>query len=167
MVPTDIISEPYPLISALPEKVAIRFDRRTISGETREGVLQALSARLKEIDSEAFSIRVSADPVSTYTGQEVTWEGYLAAWQFDRELPLAKAAAESLAAAQVDVRYGAYAFCTNGSESAGQRNIPTIGLGPGAEEDAHTPNESISVTELHKAVETYRNLVLRIAGGAQ
>lgn len=167
MVPTDIISSPYPLISALPEAVTIRFDRRTVAGETRESVLSALRARLAEIDPKAFVIRISAEPVSTYTGQTVTWERFLPAWQFDRDMPLARAAAASLAEAEVEVRYGAYAFCTNGSELAGKRHIPTIGLGPGAEADAHTADESISIAELHKAVATYRNLVLRIAGDQQ
>jgi putative selenium metabolism hydrolase len=164
MVPTDIISVPYPLISALPERVMIRFDRRTVAGETRESVLAALQARLAEIDLDAFGVRISADPVSTYTGESVVWERFLAAWQFSSETPLAQAAAASLAEADVAVRFGSYAFCTNGSESAGQRQIPTIGLGPGAEADAHTADESISLDELHKAVAIYRNLVLRIAG---
>ena len=56
-------------------------------------------------------------------------------------------------------------FCTNGSESAGERNIPTIGLGPGNERDAHIVDESISVEQLKHAVTVYRNLVLNIAGG--
>jgi putative selenium metabolism hydrolase len=164
IVPTDIISHPYPLISALPESVTIRFDRRTVAGESRESVLSELQRQLADIDPEAFDLRISADPVSTYTGETVRWERFLAAWQFDRDIPLARAAAESLAEANVAVRFGYYAFCTNGSESAGERKIPTIGLGPGAEADAHTVDESISVDELLKAVETYRNLVIKIAG---
>ena len=167
MVPTDIISRPYPLISALPEAVTIRFDRRTVAGETRESVLAALRARLEMIDPDAFGVRISAEAVSTYTGEAVTWERFLAAWQFDSSMPLAQAAAASLAEADVEVRFGAYAFCTNGSESAGRRRIPTIGLGPGAEEDAHTADESISIDELRKAVATYRNLTLKIAGDQQ
>ncbi|MDR7079466.1 hypothetical protein J2Y03_004524 [Neobacillus niacini] len=33
LVPTDIITEPYPIISAVPERTKIRFDRRTLLGE--------------------------------------------------------------------------------------------------------------------------------------
>jgi putative selenium metabolism hydrolase len=167
MVPTDIISNPYPLISALPESVTIRFDRRTVVGETRESVLSALKERLGQIDHEAFQVSITADPVLTYTGETVVWERFLAAWQFGSDLPLAQAAAASLLESGLEVHFGVYAFCTNGSESAGQRNIPTIGLGPGAEADAHTADESISIDELQKAVAAYRNLTLRIAGGEQ
>ncbi len=165
MVPTDIKSDPYPLISALPSRVTVRFDRRIGMTEDRTSVLQALRETLATIDPIAFEIRVSAEPVQTYTGVEVQWERYLAPWNQSREQPLVKAAAASLQQAGIDVRFGTYAFCTNGSESAGERNIPTIGLGPGNERDAHIIDESISVEELTNAVTVYRNLVLKIAGG--
>ena len=164
MVPTDIKSDPYPLISALPSSVTVRFDRRIGMTEDRTSVLQALRETLAEIDPIAFEVRVSADPVQTYTGVKVQWERYLAPWNQSQEQPLVKAAMASLQQAGIDVRFGTYAFCTNGSESAGERNIPTIGLGPGNERDAHIVDESISVEELTKAVTVYRNLVLKIAG---
>ena len=59
---------------------------------------------------------------------------------------------------------GAWPFCTNGSESAGRRGIPTIGLGPGNEEDAHTIDESIALEQLEGARDIYRNLVLAVCG---
>jgi putative selenium metabolism hydrolase len=165
MVPTDIKSDPYPLISALPSSVTIRFDRRIGMAETCDGVMQALRDTLHSIDPLAFAVRVSADPITTYTGVEVQWERYLAPWSQSREQPLVRAAAESLAQAGVKVSFGTYAFCTNGSECAGMRNIATIGLGPGNERDAHIIDESISIEELCSAVTVYRNLVLNIAGG--
>ena len=76
----------------------------------------------------------------------------------------ARALADSLGECGCPVRYGVYAFCTNGSESAGRRGIPTIGLGPGAEADAHTIDESISIDELEQARRIYRALTLRLAG---
>ena len=165
MVPTDIVSRPYPLVSALPEAVTIRFDRRTVQGETRQGVMSELERCLALVDPQAFALSVSADPVSTYTGQTVTWERFLAAWHVDRSTPIVQAAARSLELADVPVRFGVYAFCTNGSESAGQRGIPTIGLGPGAEADAHTADEAMPLGELRKAVTIYRHLALAMAGG--
>jgi len=65
-----------------------------------------------------------------------------------------------------EVCYGVYSFCTNGSESAGRRNIPTIGLGPGAEADAHTADESSSIAEIRLAAAAYRGLCVRLAGEA-
>lgn len=165
MVPTDIISDPYPLVSALPERVVMRFDRRIGTGESRESVLGSLKDCLSAVDPSAFDVQVSNGPLRTYTGVEVNWERHLAAWAQESDQPLAVAAAECLSDAGLEVRFGTYGFCTNGSESAGRRNIATIGLGPGRESDAHTVDESISVGELNDAVKVYRNLVLKLAGG--
>jgi putative selenium metabolism hydrolase len=164
MVPTDLTSEPYPSISSIPPLVRIRFDRRTVAGETAASVLDALRARLAELDPSAFRVRLSDAPVIAYTGHEVRAERDLPAWLGRRNSPLAVAAAASLAACGCPVRLGVYAFCTNGSESAGRRGLPTIGLGPGAEADAHTIDESVSVAELDRAVATYAELTRRIAG---
>jgi putative selenium metabolism hydrolase len=165
MVPTDITSSPYPSISSIPPAVTIRFDRRTIVEEDCEPILGALRRRLAEIDPGAFEVKVCAGTVRTYTGVTLTSPRYLGAWLFDRDMPLAQAAAASLAELGRKVEYGVYSFCTNGSESAGRQGIPTIGLGPGAEADAHTPDESIALDELTAAAAVYRGLALRIAGG--
>jgi acetylornithine deacetylase/succinyl-diaminopimelate desuccinylase-like protein len=165
LVPTDIKSDPYPLVSALPNSVSIRFDRRIGTGDDKAGVLGEIQAKLDAIDPMAFRVRASDDPVTTYTGQIVRWERVLAAWNTGPDTALARAAAESVRSAGLEVRFGTYGFCTNGSESAGVRGIPTIGLGPGDESDAHIVDESVSITQLNQAVEIYRNLTLKIAGG--
>ncbi len=166
IVPTDIVSDPYPSISSIPPWVRMRFDRRTMTGETRDGVLAALRDCLAAIDPHAFHVRVSDAPVETYTGRALHGERFLAAWLGDRDSSLARAAAASLKDCGWPASFGVYAFCTNGSESAGRRNIPTIGLGPGAEADAHTIDESIAIAELERATRVYRALALRVAGDA-
>jgi len=165
LVPTDIKSDPYPLISALPIGVSIRFDRRIGTNDDKASVLQEIQMVLDAIDPVAFRVRASNDPITTYTGQTVRWERFLAAWNTGPATELAQAAAESLRSAGLEVRFGTYAFCTNGSESAGVRGIPTIGLGPGDESQAHIVDESVSILQLNQAVDVYRNLTLKIAGG--
>ena len=164
MVPTDIISSPYPSISSIPPSLTIRYDRRTVTGETTDSVLAELRALLGRIDAAAFEVSVSSSPVRTYTGRTLEGDRDLASWLEARDTPLVAAAAASMREAGRDVRYGVYSFCTNGSESAGRRKIPTIGLGPGAEADAHTVDESVSIEELSQAALIYRGLCLRIAG---
>lgn len=165
MVPTDIISDPYPLVSALPASVSIRFDRRIGVVDTKEKVLGEVRQALEGVEPGAFLVYANSDPIRTYTGELLECERFLAAWSDSPQSELAQAAADSLAAADMPVDFGFYAFCTNGSETAGMRRIPTIGLGPGSESDAHIVDESISIAELTKAVEVYRNLTLNIAGG--
>src|SRR5690606_39674410 len=66
---------------------------------------------------------------------------WLPGWRCDTEAELLQAASAAVAASGREPKVGSWAFCTNGSESAGRRGIPTIGLGPGNEEDAHTIDE--------------------------
>ncbi|MGN5479853.1 peptidase dimerization domain-containing protein [Cupriavidus basilensis] len=47
LVPADIVSSPYPSISMIPTSTTIRFDRRTLDGETREDVLGQIDACLR------------------------------------------------------------------------------------------------------------------------
>ena len=165
MVPTDVLSTALAAVSSIPAAVEIRFDRRTLPGETAAGVLSALRDRLAEIDPEAFEVQVSDGPVVAYTGKIAVATRELPPWLIDREAPLVQAAARCVIEAGLPARFGLYSFCTNGSESAGRRNIPTIGLGPGAEADAHTADESVSIEEVQLAAVAYRNLSLTLAGG--
>ncbi|MGE8685710.1 MAG: hypothetical protein ACN6PJ_01160 [Achromobacter sp.] len=41
-MPTNIVSHPYPSISMIPLTTPIRFDRRTVSGESLDDVLEQL-----------------------------------------------------------------------------------------------------------------------------
>lgn len=163
LVPTDIVSAPYPSISMIPTSTTIRFDRRTLDGETREDVLGQIDACLRTVGLHDFTLAVSDDEVRTFTGESARPTRWLPAWQQPDSTPLVQAATRAVTQAGRSPQVGTWAFCTNGSESAGRRRIPTIGLGPGCEEDAHTIDESIALEQLDGAREIYCNLVLDIA----
>lgn len=163
LVPTDIVSSPYPSISMIPTSATIRFDRRTLDGETRDDVLGQIDACLRAAGLHNFSLSVSDDEVRTFTGESARPTRWLPAWQQPDSAPLVQAAVRAIAQAGRSPQVGSWAFCTNGSESAGRRRIPTIGLGPGCEEDAHTIDESIALEQLEGAREIYCNLVLEMA----
>jgi putative selenium metabolism hydrolase len=163
LVATDIISDPYPSISLIPPKVTVRFDRRTVPGETEDSILNQILDALKSIDGQAFSLSVTRDTVQAYTGEVIEAPRIFAAWKVERDIPLVKAAEAGVIAAGLEPQFGFWGFCTNGSETAGKRNIPTIGLGPGIEDDAHIADESVSVEELRKAKIVYEQLVLNLA----
>jgi acetylornithine deacetylase/succinyl-diaminopimelate desuccinylase-like protein len=162
-VATDIISDPYPSISLIPPKVTVRFDRRTVPGETEDGILNQILDALKSIDGQAFSLSVTRDTVQAYTGEVIEAPRLFAAWKVERDIPLVTAAEAGVIAAGLEPQFGFWGFCTNGSETAGKRNIPTIGLGPGIEDDAHIADESISVEELRKAKIVYEHLIMNLA----
>ncbi|MEJ2137040.1 MAG: YgeY family selenium metabolism-linked hydrolase [Desulfofustis sp.] len=162
LVATDIISDPYPSISLIPPKVIVRFDRRTVPGETEDSILNQILDALKSIDGQAFSLSVTRDTVQAYTGEVIEAPRNFAAWKVERDIPLVKAAEAGIIAAGLEPKFGFWGFCTNGSETAGKRNIPTIGLGPGIEDDAHIADESISVEELRKAKIVYEHLIMNL-----
>ncbi|MEJ2222156.1 MAG: YgeY family selenium metabolism-linked hydrolase [Desulfobacterales bacterium] len=163
LVATDIISDPYPSISLIPPKVTVRFDRRILPGETEEIILEQIIRTLKSIDDRAFSVSVTRDSVKAYTGKVIEAPRLFEAWKVKRDIPLVKAAEAGVIAAGIEPRFGSWGFCTNGSGTAGKRKIPTIGLGPGIEDDAHIADESISVEEIRKAKIVYEHLVLSLA----
>ena len=163
LVPTDIVSDPYPSISMIPGAVTIRFDRRTVSGERLEDVLAQIRGHLAGHGLSDFTLAVSEGRVETYTGQHATPPRWLPGWRCDGDTALLAARA-AVSASGREPLVGAWPFCTNGSESAGRRGIPTIGLGPGNEEDAHTIDESIALEQLEGARDIYRNLVLAVCG---
>jgi putative selenium metabolism hydrolase len=163
LVATDIITDPYPSISLIPPQVTVRFDRRTLPGETEESILNQILSALKSIDDHAFSLAVTRDTVQAYTGKVIEAPRLFEAWKVERDLPLVKAAEAGVIAAGLEPKFGSWGFCTNGSETAGKRKIPTIGLGPGAEDDAHIADESISVEELRKAKIAYEHLIMNLA----
>ena len=163
LVATDIISDPYPSISLIPPRVTVRFDRRTLPGETEEIILDQILEVLKDVDDRAFSLAVTRDTVQAYTGKIIEAPRLFPAWKIEKDIPLVKAAEAGVIAAGIEPRFGSWGFCTNGSETAGKRMIPSIGLGPGSEDDAHIADESISVEELKKAKIAYEHLIMNLA----
>lgn len=164
LVPTDIISDPYPSISLIPSSVTVRFDRRTLVGESSESVLSQMEQCLQAAGVEGFSLEVVDSQVQTYTGQQASPQRDLPAWRLDESAPLAQAMVQAVQQAGRPVEMDTWWFCTNGSESAGRRGIPTIGLGPGEEAQAHTADESVAIDDVLGAKDIYEQLCLQLAG---
>lgn len=166
LVPTDIISDPHPSISLIPSSVTVRFDRRTLVGESCESVLKQMEQCLQGAGVEGFSLELVDSQVQTYTGQQASPERDLPAWRLDESAPLAQAMVQAVQQAGRVVEMDTWWFCTNGSESAGRRGIPTIGLGPGEEAQAHTADESVAIDDVLGAKDIYEQLCIQLAGQA-
>ena len=161
LIPTDVVSRPYPSLSVVPGGCVATFDRRTLPGETARDVLapiQALARELAATHGARAEARIAVDELITYTGAELHAPNFAPAWITPRDTPLVTAALAGLRAAGMPADLGHYAFCTNGSGSAGILGIPTLGFGPGQQDAAHTTDESISVQDLIAGANSYTAL---------
>ncbi|MDQ1300109.1 MAG: hypothetical protein QG637_26, partial [Chloroflexota bacterium] len=96
---------------------------------------------------------------TTYTGALLAGAKFLPAFVFPEEHPFVRAALTGLRAAGLNPTVGAYRFCTNAAYSAGVAGVPTIGFGPGREEDAHVIDERVAVADVLAAERGYRGII--------
>ena len=164
LVPVSIVSDPLPSPSMIPLKVFANFDRRTVPGETRESVFEQIASCLTTNNIDHFTLECFAEPAATYTGLDLCPDRDFPAWTTSVESGEAQAVLRALAASDLPQSVNVWSCCTNGSESAGRRDIPTVGIGPGDIRHAHIIDEFIETSQLVKAVQVYKNLALELAG---
>jgi putative selenium metabolism hydrolase len=158
MALTDIISDPYPGHSVIPSRCRATFDRRLLTGETVESVLRQITElpALKGLDVEA---TIPIGEYETFTGSRIRGTKFFPAWLFDEHHPYVRSALQGLRSSGLTPSLGAYRFCTNAAYSAGTAGVPTVGFGPGKEEDAHVIDERLALKDLERAAEGYRGIV--------
>lgn len=149
MALTDIISSPYPGMSIIPGECRITYDRRTLVGETPESVLGEVNRLLEENNIHA-SASIALGETTSYTGNRLSSLRFFPSWCYSTDDEIVKKSSAGLESIGLFEGYGHYAFCTNGSHYAGEKNIPTIGYGPGEERLAHIVDEYIEESDLYK-----------------
>lgn len=159
---TDIISEPYPSYSVVPSRCRVTYDRRLLPGETPQSVLALILAH-PALGGVEFNAEIAQGEHVTYTGITLRGEKFFPAWELPEDHPLIRTAQEALATVNLPGETGAYRFCTNAAYSAGMAAIPTLGFGPGREEDAHTTDECLPLSELQDAARGYQALIEKIS----
>jgi putative selenium metabolism hydrolase len=159
---TDVLSTPYPGLSVIPEHCAATFDRRLLVGETEDSLLASIQPVLDELRAEIEDLQVQVSiprtDVTTFPGTPLIAPKFSPAWLFEDDHPSVRAALAALESAGIGTSTRTYSFCTNGSESAGRRGITTLGFGPGSEEQAHTVDEHVAISQLTRAAQGYAAL---------
>jgi putative selenium metabolism hydrolase len=158
---TDIVSEPFPGHSVVPNRCRVSYDRRLVPGETPESILAEIQA-LPELRDIPYSLTVLDGEEKTYTGKTLKGLKFFPAWVFEEDHPLVAAALNGLRSSGFEPKLGSFGFCTNAAYSAGIAGVPTIGFGPGTEPDAHTVNERMKVTDIAKAADGYLGIIQAI-----
>ena len=156
---TDIISKPYPGASVVPYECRVTFDRRLIVGETEGSVLKPIKELIEDLKGKIpkfeAEVEIATGEATTYTRKQIKAKRFFPAWLLKKEHELAKKSLDAVNNIGIPAKFSKYSFCTDGSQSAGIRGIPTIGYGPSKESLAHVTDEYIEINQLIKAVEGY------------
>lgn len=159
VVVTDIRSC-APSLCAVPDSATIHMDRRLVIGEDKDTCLKEIQNLASVKALEDCRVFVPEYAVESYTGYAGAMQAYVPAWLMQQSHPLVQTAAfvykELLGK---DVSIDAWKFSTNGVTTKGIYDIPTIGLGPGSEEYAHTPHDHVMIADLLDATSFYAALV--------
>ena len=145
-----------PSINAVPDEAVIFIDRRMTFGETKQSVIEQVSALIPPADRASITIEELYYEEPSYTGFVFPVEKYFPAWAIDEDHPLVQAGQQARKLIGLpDAPSGKWNFSTNGIFWAGKAGIPCIGFAPGEEETAHTTIDSVSIDDVVKAAEFY------------
>lgn len=142
---------------AVADGCSVSLDRRMTAGETWESCLEEIR-QLPAVQKYGEDVVVSMYDYdrASYTGLVYPIECYFPTWVIPEDHPVTEACMEVHHNLFGDKRQGVseniemrearplldkWTFSTNGVSIMGRNGIPCIGFGPGAEAEAHAPNE--------------------------
>ncbi|MBC8442517.1 MAG: YgeY family selenium metabolism-linked hydrolase [Deltaproteobacteria bacterium] len=140
---------------AVADGCSISIDRRLTLGETWENALEEIR-KLPSVKKAKGKVTMYDYKKPSYTGLTYPTECYFPCWVLDEDHAACKTLVESFKSLfKEDPVVDKWTFSTNGVSIMGRYGIPCIGFGPGAENQAHAPNEITWKKELVKAAAMY------------
>ncbi|MDO4276781.1 MAG: YgeY family selenium metabolism-linked hydrolase [Eubacteriales bacterium] len=173
-VTTSEIFFTSPSRCAVADSCAVSLDRRMTAGETWESCLDEIRA-LPSVQKYGEDVKVSMYEYSRPSWTELVYpiECYFPTWVIPKDHPVTSALEEAYKGLYGEERLGndetmavrngrpltdKWTFSTNGVSIMGRNNIPCIGFGPGAEAQAHAPNEKTWKDDLVRCAAVYAAL---------
>lgn len=150
--------------NAVPDRCELIIDRRLTLGENETKALAEVQRVIAREGVEA-EVEVTEYHTTSYTGYTCRAREFYPAWVMSEDHPLIVTAVR---AAQTQLKrrpqVGCWGFSTEGVYTAGVAGIPTVGFGPGEEQQAHTADEHIRLADVYTAAEVYAQLAMELLG---
>ena len=173
-VTTSEIFFTSPSRCAVADSCSVSLDRRMTAGETWESCLDEIRA-LPAVKKYGNDVTVSMYEYNrpSYTDLVYPIECYFPTWVIPKDHKVTQALEEAYKGLYGEERLGnaeteamrkarpltdKWTFSTNGVTIMGRNNIPCIGFGPGAEAQAHAPNEKTWKIDLVRCAAVYAAL---------
>lgn len=173
-VTTSEIFYTSPSRCAVADSCSVSLDRRMTAGETWESCLDEIRA-LPSVKKYGDDVTVSMYEYSRPSWTELVYpiECYFPTWVIPKDHKVTKALEEAYTGLYGTERVGntetesmrkarpltdKWTFSTNGVSIMGRNGIPCIGFGPGAEAQAHAPNEKTWKIDLVRCAAVYAAL---------
>ena len=148
-----------PSLCAVPDQGLIYMDRRLTWGESMELAVGQVERAIAAAGVEGALVSVPRYDKPSWKGTVHPQELYFPTWKMPADHPLVKAGLETykgLFAAEPVV--DKWTFSTNATAVCGRYKLPSIGFGPGDENQAHAPNERTRAADLEKCAAFYAAL---------
>ena len=173
-VTTSEIFFTSPSRCAVADSCSVSLDRRMTAGETWESCLDEIRA-LPSVKKYGDDVKVSMYEYSRPSWTELVYpiECYFPTWVIPKDHKVTKALEDAYKGLYGEERQGndvtsqlrksrpltdKWTFSTNGVTIMGRNNNPCIGFGPGAEAQAHAPNERTWKDDLVRCAAVYAAL---------
>jgi putative selenium metabolism hydrolase len=147
---TGIVSSPVGGVAVVPSSCTIRVDRRYVRGETPDSCRIAIEELVARV-AAAHGARATVELVNVYPLMMTEPDHLL--------VRAASAAVEEVTGRPPAVKAWQFGVNATFMNAAG---IPSVGIGPGDERLAHTPDERVPIVEIIQACRAYALLIKRL-----
>ena len=139
---------------AVADMCAVSLDRRMTAGETFESCLDEIRAlpACKKYNAEVTMYRYDRP---SWTGEVFETDCYFPTWVNPENAAHVQAVANAYRGMYGEPKIDKWTFSTNCVSIQGRYGIPCVGLGPGAEAQAHAPNEKTWKADLVQCAAVY------------
>ncbi len=150
--------------NVIPDSCTFVIDRRLTLGETEAKALAEVEGVIARENVRA-EVRLAEFEYTSYAGYFCHGVEHYPAWV----VPENHALVETTVRAVREVvgrrpAIGKWDFSTDGAYTMGIAGIPTVGVGPGEETQAHTADECIRLADCFTAAQIYAQLAVRLLG---